>query len=161
MSKELEQAAKEYALKLYPKSYLQKDNDYADKKTVEEMSKKYAKLITDQIQPELEQAAKIEAINYADAAIKKHKDYAISAKADWFNGCVEGFKAGAEWMKKQDELTWQDVKQIVNIADMLIVSNEPSKFPNGRRFYEEVAYEYNRLKRIENSVKEYEKRKKK
>lgn len=61
----------------------------------------------------------------------------------------------------KSKLTWQDVKQIVNIADMLIIGNEPSKFPSEKRFYEEVADEYNRLKRIESSVQEYKKRKKK
>lgn len=48
-----------------------------------------------------------------------------------------------------NELTWQDVKQIVNIANMLIVSNEPSKFPTEKRFYEEVLKEYNNLKNKE------------
>ena len=56
------------------------------------------------------------------------------------------FKAGAEWQKEQNELTWQDVKEIVNIADMLIVSNEPSKFPSEQRFYEGVLNEFNNLK---------------
>lgn len=73
----------------------------------------------------------------------------------------KGFKDGALWQNNQNELTWEDVKQIMSIADMLIVSNEPSKSPSEQRFYEEVADEYNRLKRIESSVQEYEKRKKK
>lgn len=63
------------------------------------------------------------------------------------------------------KLTWQDVKTIVNIADMLLIDdihiNGRGNFPEEQRFYEEVADEYNRLKRIESSVKEYEKRKKK
>ena len=66
-----------------------------------------------------------------------------------FNAAFNAFKAGAEWMKEQDELTWQDVKAIVNIADMLIVSNEPSKFPTEQRFYEEVLNVFNEQKNKE------------
>ena len=47
-----------------------------------------------------------------------------------------------ESLEEQNELTWQDVKQIMSIADMLIVSNEPSKFPTEQRFYEEVLKEF-------------------
>ena len=52
-----------------------------------------------------------------------------------------------------NELTWQDVKQIVNIADMLLVDdihiNGRGKFPEEQRYYEEVLKEYNNLKNKE------------
>lgn len=34
------------------------------------------------------------AIDYADKELNKPKGYAIAAKADWWNGCVDGFMAG-------------------------------------------------------------------
>lgn len=41
------------------------------------------------------------AIDYADYARKQPKDYAISSVADYDHGCIDGFKAGAEWHKRQ------------------------------------------------------------
>lgn len=41
------------------------------------------------------------AIDYADYARKQPKDYAISSVADYDHGCIDGFKAGAEWQKEQ------------------------------------------------------------
>lgn len=41
------------------------------------------------------------AIDAADRLLKEPKDYAIAAKADYSNGVVNGFKAGAEWMEQQ------------------------------------------------------------
>lgn len=41
------------------------------------------------------------AIDYADYARKQPKDYEISAIADYDHGCIDGFKAGAEWQKGQ------------------------------------------------------------
>ena len=37
------------------------------------------------------------AVDFADYARKQPKDYAISAIADYDHGCIDGFKAGAEW----------------------------------------------------------------
>lgn len=41
------------------------------------------------------------AIDYADKELHKPKDYAVAAAADWWNGCVNGFKSGAKWMAEQ------------------------------------------------------------
>lgn len=41
------------------------------------------------------------AIDYADYARKRPKDYVISSVADYDHGCIDGFKAGAEWQKEQ------------------------------------------------------------
>ncbi len=48
---------------------------------------------------DLEEAA----IDFADNARKAlySKDYAISSIADYDHGCIDGFKAGAEWQKEQ------------------------------------------------------------
>ena len=49
-----------------------------------------------------------------------------------------------------NELTWEDVKQIVNIADMLLVDdihiNGRGNFPDEQRFYEKVLKEFNEQK---------------
>ena len=43
------------------------------------------------------------AIDFADNARKSlfTKDYAVSSIADYDHGCIDGFKAGAEWMAGQ------------------------------------------------------------
>lgn len=43
------------------------------------------------------------AIDFADNARKQlySKDYAIASIADYDHGCIDGFKAGAEWMAGQ------------------------------------------------------------
>lgn len=43
------------------------------------------------------------AIDFADNARKAlySKDYAISSIADYDHGCIDGFKAGAEWQKRK------------------------------------------------------------
>ena len=64
----------------------------------------------------------------------------------------EAFIKGAEWQKKQDELTWQDVKQIV-IADLLLVDDihitGRGQFPDEQRYYEEVLKIYKEQKNKE------------
>ena len=46
---------------------------------------------------DLEEAA----VDIADALLSKPKDYAISAKADYWNGAHDGIIAGAKWQKEQ------------------------------------------------------------
>ena len=41
------------------------------------------------------------AIENADRLLAKPKDYALAAKADYWNGAYDGFKAGAEWAMEQ------------------------------------------------------------
>ena len=60
----------------------------------------------------------------------------------------DAFKAGAEWQKKQDELTWENIRQIVKIADMLLVDGDNSKkFPEEQRYYEEILKLYKEEKK--------------
>lgn len=52
------------------------------------------------------------AIDYADYARKQPKDYAISSIADYDHGCIDGFKAGAEWQKNiPKELSSDDLEK--------------------------------------------------
>ena len=91
--------------------------------------------------------------------------------------CKQDFKAGAEWQKKQDEdgkallyvndhaykkgfkdgkieamlnneLIWQDVKQIVNIADKEIegLYRHFDKFPTEQSYYKEILKKYKEQK---------------
>ena len=41
------------------------------------------------------------AIDGADKLLAQPKDYALNAKADYWNGAHDGFKAGAEWQAEQ------------------------------------------------------------
>jgi len=41
------------------------------------------------------------AVDGADTLLAKPKDYALAAKADYWNGAHDGFKAGAEWRDAQ------------------------------------------------------------
>ena len=60
------------------------------------------------------------------------------------------FKAGAEWQKKQDELTWQGVKAIVSIAENLEYTHGlDNRWKTEQKFYEEVLKEFNNLKNKE------------
>ena len=47
------------------------------------------------LSPDVDEAA----IDFADFARKQPKDYAIAAIADYDHGCIDGFKAGAEWQR--------------------------------------------------------------
>lgn len=51
------------------------------------------------VSKDLEEAA----IDFADKARKElyFKDYAVCSIADYDHGCIDGFKAGAEWQKEQ------------------------------------------------------------
>ena len=62
---------------------------------------------------------------------------------------IAAFKAGAKWQKKQDELTWEDISKIIQIADMLFITNEDSVFPTRQSFCEEVLKKFNEQKNKE------------
>lgn len=54
-------------------------------------------------QPSLPDNLEEAAIDFADNARKQlySKDYAIASIADYDHGCIDGFKAGAEWAIQQ------------------------------------------------------------
>jgi len=59
--------------------------------------------ILDSLENKLPKGLEEAAIDYAEYARKQSKDYAISAIADYDHGCIDGFKAGAEWMAEHGE----------------------------------------------------------
>ncbi len=142
------------------------DYDNYDKQVVKKMSEELAKIITDQIvEPlDLEKAADkmeskhtevwVEGRTIFEQDAKKQEVDLEQAAIDYAFQRVDGdisrfdlqkaFKAGAEWQKKQDELTWEDIRRIVHIADMLLVDDKPlSNFPTEPKYYEEVLRLYN------------------
>lgn len=60
------------------------------------------------VSKDLEEAA----IDFADNARKQlySKDYAISSIADYDHGCIDGFKAGAEWQYQKDRGEFAKIK---------------------------------------------------
>lgn len=64
-----------------------------------------------------------------------------------------GFVEGAEWQKKQDELTWEDIKRIVKIADLMLTGTawdaiwDAMEYPNEQKYYEEVLRRYKEEKK--------------
>ena len=61
----------------------------------------------------------------------------------------DAFKAGAEWQKRQDELTWEDIKRIVKIADSMLTGTawDAVEYPNEQKYYEEVLRRYKEEKK--------------
>ena len=72
------------------------------------------------------------------------KDYCISAHADHFNGFVEGFIEGYHQAEKDLELTWEDIRTILNIEnDIICECNSQKKlvivtYPKGEDYYGEI-----------------------
>lgn len=57
------------------------------------------------------------AIDFADNARKQlySKDYAIASIADYDHGCIDGFKAGAEWMARQMKQEQVDLEEAMQV----------------------------------------------
>lgn len=75
--------------------------------------------IEEPVSDDLEEAA----IDFADYARKQPKDYAISAIADYDHGCIDGFKAGAEWQKAKmmEGATYNELMELYRaIRDELV-----------------------------------------
>lgn len=70
------------------------------------------------------------------------KDYAISAYADHFNGFVEGYIEGYHQAEKENELTWEDIREIYCITLNLREHLGASVF--GEPLYQEVLKRYNK-----------------
>lgn len=58
------------------------------------------------------------AVEIADNLLAKPKEYAIAAKADYWNGAHDGAIAGAEWQKKRDDLETADLLAIAHLQGM-------------------------------------------
>lgn len=58
-------------------------------------------------------------------------------------------KAGAEWQKKQDELTWEDIKRIIQIADSMLTGTawDAVDYPDEQKYYEQVLEKYKEEKK--------------
>ncbi len=70
-----------------------------EKEELEIMLNRFADDIVNNLQPSLPSNLDEAAIDFADNARKQlySKDYAIASIADYDHGCIDGFKAGAEW----------------------------------------------------------------
>lgn len=79
----------------------------------------------------LEQEAEIYALDYADS----------EEITTWDMECA--FKAGAEWQKQQDELTWEDIRNIYILIDRIDRKKYP---PITVGFYEEILRQFNEIK---------------
>ena len=87
----------------------------------------------------------IEAVNeFTEKNLEKKGKYTYHDMQDAF---ILGWNNG---QKRQDELTWEDIRQIVKIADMLLVDdihiNGRGQFPEEQRYYEEVLNVFNEQK---------------
>ncbi len=68
----------------------------------------------------------------------------------WGGSCaVDAFKGGVEWQKKQDELTWEDIKRIIQIADSMLTGTawDAVDYPVEQKYYEEVLKQYKEEKK--------------
>lgn len=76
------------------------------------------------------------------------KDYCISARADHFNGFVEGFVEGYHQAEKDLELTWKDFEIIHKITydESRNVSLNKGGEISKKEFYQEVLNRFNKYK---------------
>lgn len=71
---------------------------------------------------DLEEAA----VDIADVLLAKTKEYALAAKADYWNGAHDGFIAGAKWQKEQ--MMKEAVEADVNIYRDLAAGKSWAEF---------------------------------
>ena len=63
----------------------------------------------------------------------------------------KGFKAGAEWQKKQDELTWEDIMELDNLSwEVEDEVEDEEGFENNDDFYSEVLRRFKKYKEQKN-----------
>lgn len=78
------------------------------------------------------------------------KDYCISAHADHFNGFVEGYVEGYHQAEKDLELTWKDIKIILDAEnDILCECNSQKElvietYPKEEDYYGEILKRFNK-----------------
>ena len=97
MTKEEIQRVLDLSLKYYKSEVFGTDKE-SEKPSSERIDWIYDKMKGDSEAPkELKEAA----VNIADELLVKPKDYALSAKADYWNGAYDGIIAGAKWQKEQ------------------------------------------------------------
>lgn len=97
MTKEEIQRVLDLSLEYY-KSEVFGTNKESEKPSRERIDWIYDKMNGDsEVPKELKEAA----VNIADELLVKPKDYALSAKADYWNGAYDGIIAGAKWQKEQ------------------------------------------------------------
>ena len=94
------------------------------------------------------------AVDIADNLLAKPKDYALAAKADYWNGAHDGFIAGAQWQEKRNEETiktaedhaflagadWQKEQDLAEMAQSkspLSVAYTNRCFENGKQVMKE------------------------
>lgn len=68
---------------------------------------------------------------------------------DFYDALEEFFKAGAEWQKKQDELTWEDLQKLDIIANELWQDGKYDK-NDAQEFYTEVLKRFKEYKEQKN-----------